>query len=116
MPKRFGYDSAENWQALLSSYTIEMADSLKIHPDHLRWHAAFHKESHHPHIHMICYSTDPKEGYLTKKGIEKMKSGLVQKIFGDELKEIYMEQTQRRDFLNKKSEMVSVQQKRSRIR
>lgn len=100
---RLGYDCAEHWQALLSSNTIEMADSLKIHPDHLKWYAAFHNESHHPHIHMICYSTDPKEGYLTKSGIEKMKSGLVQKIFGDELKGIYIEQTKRRNFLNQQS-------------
>ncbi len=33
----------------------------------LRWFAAFHNESHHPHIHLIAYSTNPNEGYLSEK-------------------------------------------------
>ena len=73
---RLGYDSARAWKALLSSKAMELAENLKIHPDHLKWYAAFHNESHHPHIHMICYSTNPREGYLTKQGIRKMKSAL----------------------------------------
>ncbi len=82
---RLGYDSARVWKALLSSKAMELAENLKIHPDHLKWYAAFHNESHHPHIHMICYSTDPKEGYLTKQGIRKMKSSLANEIFRQEL-------------------------------
>jgi TPR repeat protein len=58
---------------------------------------------------MVCYSTDPKEGYLTKKGIEKMKSGFVKNIFGEELKEIYIEQSKRRDELKQESREVLLQ-------
>ena len=58
---------------------------------------------------MICYSTDPKEGYLTKKGIEKMKSGLVKNIFGQELEGIYIEQSKRRDELKHESREVLMQ-------
>ena len=55
---------------------------------------------------MICYSTDPRDGYLTKKGIEKMKSGLVKNIFGQELEGIYIEQSKRRDELRLESREV----------
>ncbi|MCQ4922253.1 relaxase MobL [Tissierella carlieri] len=103
---RLGYDKAENWHNMLSYYAIDIAESLKIKPENFRWYAAFHNEGHHPHVHMICYSTDPKEGYLTKKGIEKMKSGFVKNIFGQELKEIYIEQSKRRDELKEESREV----------
>ena len=100
---RLGYDSAHVWKALLSSKALELAENLKIHPDHLKWYAAFHNESHHPHIHMICYSTDPGEGYLTKQGIRRMKSSLAQEIFRQELIPLYAEKTQRRDELKEQA-------------
>ena len=96
---RLGYDNARAWKAMLSSKALEFAENLKIHPDHLKWYAAYHNESHHPHIHMICCSTDPKEGYLTKQGIRKMKSTLAQDIFHQELLPLYAEKSQQRDDL-----------------
>lgn len=106
---RLGYDNAESWHNMLSYYAIDIAESLKIKPENFMWYAAFHNEGHHPHVHMICYSTDPKEGYLTKKGIEKMKSGFVKNIFGHELEGIYIEQSKRRDELKQESREVLVQ-------
>lgn len=106
---RLGFDNAESWHNMISYYAIDIAESLKIKPENFRWYAAFHNEGHHPHVHMICYSTDPKEGYLTKKGIEKMKSGFVKNIFGQELKEIYIEQSKRRDELKEESRKVLLQ-------
>ena len=100
---RLGYDNARAWKALLSSKVLEFAENLKIHPDHLKWYAAFHDESHHPHVHMICYSTDPKEGYLTKQGIRKMKSSLAQEIFRQELIPLYAEKTRQRDALREQA-------------
>lgn len=94
---RLGYDNARAWKALLSSKAMELAESLKIHPDHLKWYAAFHNESHHPHVHMVCYSTDPQEGYLTKQGIRKIKSALANEIFRQEMIPLYGEKSQRRD-------------------
>ena len=107
--ERLGYDNAESWHNMLSYYAIDITESLKIKPENFKWYAAFHNEGHHPHVHMICYSTDPKEGYLTKKGIEKMKSGFVKNIFGQELKEIYIEQSKRRDELKQESREVLLQ-------
>lgn len=103
---RLSFDNAESWHNMLSYYAIEVAESLKIKPENFRWYAAFHNEGHHPHVHMVCYSTDPREGYLTKKGIEKMKSGFVKNIFGQELKGIYIEQSKRRDELKEESRKV----------
>lgn len=106
---RLGYYNAESWHNMLSYYAIDIAESLKINPENFRWYAAFHNEGHHPHVHLICYSTDSKEGYLTKKGIEKMKSGLVKNIFGQELEGIYIEQSKRRDELKHESREVLMQ-------
>ncbi len=106
---RLGFDNAESWHNLLSYYAINIAESLKIKPENFKWYAAFHNEGHHPHVHMICYSTDPREGYLTKKGIEKMKSGLVKNIFGQELEGIYIEQSKRRDEVKEESREVLLQ-------
>lgn len=100
---RTGFDKAEAWHNMLSYFTPEIAEAMKIPIQNFRWYAAFHNESHHPHVHMVCYSTDPNEGFLTKKGIEQMKSGLVKNIFKGELQEIYAQQTERRDQLKRES-------------
>lgn len=96
---RLGYDNAASWQKLLTRLAPELAEQMKIPLEHLKWYAAFHNESYHPHVHMICYSTDPKEGYLSKKGIENIKSVLAREIFHNELLEIYEKQTQYRNQL-----------------
>ncbi len=103
---RTGFDNAESWHNMLSYSAPEIAEAMKIPIQNFRWYAAFHNESHHPHVHMVCYSTNPSEGYLTKKGIEKMKSGLVKYIFKNEMQEIYEQQTQRRDQLKNESHDV----------
>ncbi len=105
---RLGFDNAESWHNMLSYYAIDIAECLKIKPENFQWYAAFHNEGHHPHVHIICYSTDSKEGYLTKKGIEKMKSGLVKNIFGQELEGIYIEQSKRRDELKQESREILI--------
>ncbi|NCB52746.1 MAG: sel1 repeat family protein [Clostridia bacterium] len=104
---RLGFDSANAWKSLLSSKAIAIAENMKIHPDNLRWYAAFHNESHHPHCHMVCYSVNPKEGYLTKQGIEKMKSTLANEIFMQELIPLYAKKTELRDDLKDQAAEVA---------
>ncbi|MBO4309012.1 MAG: hypothetical protein J5885_04190 [Clostridia bacterium] len=99
--ERLGYNNANKWRTLLRSHTQELADALKIPLPDLRWYAAFHNESHHPHIHLLAYTDDPKVGYLSKKGVRKMRSVLGQTIFRDELDHVYREQTDRRNVLKK---------------
>ena len=71
--ERLGYDTAENWRALVNACLSEIAKGYKISPDHLRWYAAFHGKEQSVHIHMVVFSSDPKEGYLTKQGIQQVK-------------------------------------------
>ena len=88
---RLGYDTGESWRRLLLAHQTELAAAMKVPPGDFRWCAAFHDEKHHPHIHMMVWSRDPKQGYLTEKGIEKMRSELSGAIFQDELLSLYRE-------------------------
>lgn len=88
---RLGYENGESWRRLLLAHQTELATAMKIPPSSFRWCAAFHDEKHHPHIHMMAWSADPKQGYLTEKGIEQMRSKLSNDIFQDELLSLYQE-------------------------
>ena len=88
---RLGYENGESWRRLLLAHQAELAAAMKIPPSSFRWCAAFHDEKHHPHIHMMAWSNDPKQGYLTERGIEQMRSKLSNAIFQDELLSLYQE-------------------------
>ncbi len=88
---RLGYQNGESWRRLLLAHQTELAAAMKIPPSSFQWCAAFHDEKHHPHIHMMAWSSDPKQGYLTEKGIEQMRSKLSNAIFQDELLSLYQE-------------------------
>ena len=97
--ERLGYDSAENWRALVNACLCDIAKGYKIHPDHLRWYAAFHRKEKSVHIHMAIFSTDPKEGYLTKDGIQQVKSAFARRIFQQDLMHVYEQKTAYRNQL-----------------
>ncbi len=97
--ERLGFDSALRWRDFLRGQTQTIAENLKIPLNHLRWYAAFHNEGYHPHIHMIAYSMVPGEGYLTEKGVEKIRSVFANEIFQQDLLCIYQKQTEYRDQL-----------------
>lgn len=95
--QRLGYDNANEWKNLCRAKRNELAEAMKIEPANLRWYAAFHNEGHHPHIHMIVYSADEKQGYLTKEGIRKIRSMYAGTIFKQDLLNLYQGQTSDRD-------------------
>lgn len=97
--ERLGYNNAKAWMNLIRSQRNMIAENMKIAPENFRWYAAFHNEGHHPHIHMIAYSTKPNEAYLTEKGIENIKSNLAKVIFRQDLISIYQKQTEHRNKL-----------------
>ena len=101
--QRLGFDSAVRWRDLLRSQTGKLAQGLKIAPNHLKWYAAFHNEGHHPHVHLIAYSTKPGKGFLTKQGMKKIRSALAQEIFRQDLVSVYERQTAHRDELRRVS-------------
>ncbi len=100
---RLGYDNAAAWMALLRKQRNVFAEQMKISPENLRWYAAFHNEGHHPHCHMIVYSADPREGYVTKPAIDKMRSSLVREIFQQDIIQIYSDQTIQRNAITDQS-------------
>ena len=97
--ERLGFDNGSRWRDMLRSQTQTISENLKIPMDHLRWYAAYHDEGYHPHIHMIVYSSVPGEGYLSDKGIEKMRSSFARDIFTQDMLHIYEKQTEIRDQL-----------------
>ena len=101
--QRLGFDSAARWRDLLRSQAGTLAQGLKIPPTHLKWYAAFHNEGHHPHVHLIAYSTKPGEGFLTKPGVGKIRSALAREIFYQDLLCSYERQTAHRDTLRRAS-------------
>lgn len=84
---------------MLRTQTEALAKNLKIPIQNLRWYAAFHNESHHPHVHLIGYSTVENEGYLTQKGVENLRSSFAKDIFYQDLLCIYEKQTEHRNKL-----------------
>ena len=97
--ERLGYDSAESWRSLICSELDQIAKAYKILPSHLKWYAAFHEKERSVHVHLVIFSTDPNEGYLTKPAILELRSALTRQIFKDDLKNIYVQQTAYRDQL-----------------
>ena len=96
---RLGFDHGGRWRDFLRGQTPTLSENLKIPMNHLRWYAAFHNEGHHPHVHLIAYSTVPGEGYLSTQGVEKMRSAFAKEIFSQELMFTYQQQTEYRDRL-----------------
>ena len=94
---RLDYDQLESWKLLLRADRNRLAEGLKIDPKNLVWYAAFHDESYHPHVHIMLWSKDPHEGYLSKEGIENIRSVLANDIFKEDLLPIYKKQTYFRD-------------------
>ncbi len=97
--ERLGYNSPETWMHLLRSQRNHIARQMKIDPENFRWYAAFHNAGHHPHVHLMAYSVKPNEAYLSKQGIENIKSSLATEIFQQDLLQIYHKQTDVRDKL-----------------
>lgn len=96
---RLGFDTGSRWRDFLRGQTQTLSENLKIPMEHLRWYAAYHNEGHHPHVHLIAYSSVPGEGYLSEQGVEKIRSEFARDIFAQELICTYEQQTGYRDQL-----------------
>lgn len=96
---RLGYDSGRQWQNLLRSKKAMLCKHMKIDSENLRWYAAFHNESHHPHVHLMVYSAKDNDGFLTEPAIEAMRSELAHDIFRQDFAHIYEHQNEARSQL-----------------
>lgn len=102
---RLGYDNSDRWRDLVKRHISDIAKAQRIPLCNLKWYAAFHDTTHHPHIHLLVYSTNAKQGFLTNQGIDKIRSVFANDIFYDDLQSIYQAQTIRRDELKAESKM-----------
>ena len=107
--ERLGYDNAENWQALVKASANDIAAAYKIQSDNLRWYAAFHRKPKQVHIHMIVFSTDPREGYLTKDGIRQVKSAFARRIYYADRMHIYQQKDTARQELQEQTRRAMVE-------
>ena len=97
--ERLGYNHADAWRTLLRTHRNDIAAAMKIPPEDFRWYAAFHDEGNHPHVHMMAWSVNPNQAYLSKDGIRQIKSTLTNQIFRLELLHVYEQKSKSRDEL-----------------
>lgn len=104
--ERLGYNNGSRWRDMLRTQTEALAANLKIPMENLKWFAAFHNESHHPHVHLLAYSVIENEGYLTPKGVRNLRSAFARDIFAQDLLCIYEKQTMHRNTLKENSRKI----------
>lgn len=104
--ERLGFNSGERWRDMLRTQTEAIAKNFKIPVEDLKWYAAFHNESHHPHVHLMVYSSEQAKPYLTQEGIMNLRSAFAKDIFADDLLSIYEKQTEHRNALRAQSREV----------
>ena len=63
-----------------------------------------HEKEKHIHVHMVLFSTDPKEGYLSRQGIRSIKSALVSTIYRNDRLHIYEQKDEQRGLLRQEAE------------
>ncbi len=96
--EKLGFDTGARWRNILRANRDELAKQFKIKPSTFKWYGAFHDESYHPHVHLIIYDKENK-GYLTKDGVENIKSMFAHAIFQDEMFALEQEKSDKRDAL-----------------
>ena len=99
---RLGYDNMSAWKTLLRAKSQELANAMGIPVTDMKWYAAYHNESGHPHVHLVSYSTG-KEPYMTRKGLERLKAAYAHELFKNDLYETYEKQTEYRNELRAES-------------
>ena len=104
--ERMGYNTLSAWRGLVMRHIDDIAAAQKIDRKNLKWYAAFHNKENNPHVHIVVYSQDPKEGFLTNEGIEKIRSAFANEIYRDELQNLYQKQTVVRDRLRSESDKL----------
>ena len=100
--ERLGYNSVEQWINLLRSRRNDIAKEMHILPSNLRWYAAYHNKETNPHVHIMVWSKEPREPFLSREGIHNLKQTFASDIFRQELTSIYKKQTEVRDDLKGK--------------
>ncbi len=102
--ERLGYNNAVAWRELIRRNAMHIAEAHKIPISEMKWYAAFHDTTHHPHIHLVVYSENIKHGFLTKKGIDSLHSIFANDIFHNEMYHLFTLQTQMRNEVKREAQ------------
>lgn len=97
-----GFDEKENWEMLVRDKMLYISKQLNIRYDKLNWVGAFHRESGHPHIHLMIWNTDNEIrniGVIPKKNIENIRKEFTKEIFNNEIENVLSLKNIYRDFL-----------------
>ena len=97
---RLCYNSASAWIPTVRAQMVNAAHQMKLPEDDLEWYGAYHDHPQHPHCHILFYSKSQK-GWLSKKGIEKIRQGFVKEVLAQDLIQLYSQKTDLRDDLKK---------------
>lgn len=100
--ERLGYNNAQAWKDLVRRNVAEIAEAHSISLSNLKWYTGFHNKDHHPHIHLVVYSKDGKQGWITKKTIEDMRRLFANDIFRNEQYKLFQMETGQRDLVKEK--------------
>ena len=101
--ERLGYNNAKAWKDLVRRNITEIADAQNINLDNLKWYGAFHNTTHHPHMHLLIYAKNAKQGWLTKKGIDELRSTFENDIFRNEQYKLFRMETELRNRLKEET-------------
>lgn len=101
--ERLGYNSAQPWKDLVRRNVIEIAHAHNIDINNLQWYGAFHNTTHHPHMHLLVYSKDAKQGWMTKKSIDDLRSAFGNDIFRNEQYKLFAMETDLRNRLKEEA-------------
>lgn len=104
--ERMEFNTLDAWRDLVRRHISDIAEAQKISSQNIRWYAAFHNKETNPHVHIVVYSKNSKEGYLTNAGIEKIRSVFANDIYKDERQNLYQQQTVVRDKLRSEAKFV----------
>lgn len=104
--ERLGYGTGDKWKELLRSQVDNFSTNFNIPMSELKWYAAFHNESYHPHVHMIIYSIKRNDGFLTKIGVRNLRKSLANTIFKSNLYKIYEKKDEYRSRLREDSKSL----------
>ena len=101
--ERLGYNSAQAWKDLVRRNVTEIAQAQNIDINNLKWYGAFHNTTHHPHMHLLVYSKDEKQGWLTKKSIDDLRNAFGNDIFRNEQYKLFTMETDLRNRLKEEA-------------
>lgn len=100
--ERTGFDNRQSWKNLIRSKADKIANVYNIDLKNLVVNAAYHDKDHHPHIHLVFYSTNKREGFVPDmtKASEKLKSLMFNEIFKEDVAQLKEIKTEQRSELN----------------